>query len=727
MNQLIPPVKAHFTALSSALALLSTALIGFVGAATAVAVPAEQPGTAAPVYLADAMAARAKQVLGNRFIDLWLTSDNTRYAVAVAQLANSEKASLASEISEGLAPVDLVSRSVTRNQLDTLAVVVDKAVGGQAVVSVRYDAGVLVVFSPPADTAALTAAIAKATGQTPLTGAAATKFSGVPGAATSSQAAIAVVPLEIKATEGQEAAPLRAGKKLVTPTGACTSAFLVQKASGQRFSLTAGHCGDNGGSISLGGVGVGQISDDKYPNTGSQTRVPVDAALFGPVPANAQPSIFINSSFNRPVIGSVDPTPGMRVCTRGAVRQVEYCGQVTLINYAAPYAGKTITVEHFIYVTWNNGAPGVQPGDSGSPLYMVNEANEAIAVGILGGGSGSFAVYSPVNLAMQVTGTSLVTSPSTLALSGSPFVSLVQPQPQSVVGNAFSIRTHVQDFGWIPAQGTTGGGLQLEAIEVTQLMDDVEICLRPHLAEEGWKAQQCTNRSGNAVTVGTVGQGRAVEALEITVKGLRIGSAAVRAHVRNVGWQTWQTITRGATIQIGTTGRSLPIEAFDLRLTEDPKYWEQKYPGLIKLNTGNESSSPTAFKIESHLQDYGWLATTGTTGEVRRLEAIKVTQLRSDAVICLRAHVSDQGWEPGLTCTQGVNTSITVGTTGKSRAIEALQISIRGAGVQDFKVAAHVSNVGWQSDQSANSGATLTIGTTGRSLAMEAFRLSLRG
>ena len=82
--------------------------------------------------------------------------------------------------------------------------------------------------------------------------------------------------------------------------------------------------------------------------------------------------------------------------------------------------------------------------------------------------------------------------------------------------------------------------------------------------------------------------------------------------------------------------------------------------------------------------------------------------------ITYSAHTEGIGWMPQ------VSEGKTAGTTGQSRRLEALRVKTTGTGIQ---VRAHVQNVGWQNWVSNNS----VAGTTGRSLQMEAVQIRLTG
>ena len=83
------------------------------------------------------------------------------------------------------------------------------------------------------------------------------------------------------------------------------------------------------------------------------------------------------------------------------------------------------------------------------------------------------------------------------------------------------------------------------------------------------------------------------------------------------------------------------------------------------------------------------------------------------ATISYRAHVAKIGWQS--------YTSSIAGTTGQSKAIEALELKVADSPGGEVQCSAHVANVGWQDFTSA------TAGTTGRGLQTEAFKIRLTG
>ena len=104
-------------------------------------------------------------------------------------------------------------------------------------------------------------------------------------------------------------------------------------------------------------------------------------------------------------------------------------------------------------------------------------------------------------------------------------------------------------------------------------------------------------------------------------------------------------------------------------------------------------------KYRAHVAYDGWLnwssdgETAGTTGESKRMEAVKI-KLTGDAEgdVIYSAFVKDTGW------TAEVKNSATAGSEGQSKQIEALKVRLEGevATKYDVTYRAHIKNGGWQ-------------------------------
>lgn len=135
---------------------------------------------------------------------------------------------------------------------------------------------------------------------------------------------------------------------------------------------------------------------------------------------------------------------------------------------------------------------------------------------------------------------------------------------------------------------------------------------------------------------------------------------------------------------------------------------------------------------KGHVQDIGWQnyvgegGICGTVGQSLRLESIYIylsadENKYRDSLVKIRTHQANFGWT-GYSSAP-VNNWINSGTTGKSRAIEAVQIQLTGSLAKDYIVEyrAHVQNIGWMNWVRDNA----VAGTTGQGLRMEAIEFRL--
>lgn len=143
---------------------------------------------------------------------------------------------------------------------------------------------------------------------------------------------------------------------------------------------------------------------------------------------------------------------------------------------------------------------------------------------------------------------------------------------------------------------------------------------------------------------------------------------------------------------------------------------------LYKDGKSANGSTPSVV-YESHLADIGWTpsvsngAMSGTTGEARRMEAIKISLKNLSGGISYCAHVQDEGWQ------SMVSDGSIAGSTGLSRRLEAIKIELTGQAAQKYSIwyRVHVQDIGWM--EWCKDGAI--AGTEGRSLRIEAIEIKL--
>ena len=239
-------------------------------------------------------------------------------------------------------------------------------------------------------------------------------------------------------------------------------------------------------------------------------------------------------------------------------------------------------------------------------------------------------------------------------------------------GPSLVLQGHVAERGWLPAVGggedvgTTGRGLALQAVRASLegAGEGSSVSVAAHVAGIGW--QDAASAPSYA---GTVGQGRAVQAVRVSLSGPVSERYDVwyRVHAAGYGWLGWAKDGEAA----GTEGLGVQAEALQAVLVEK----------------GGDAPS------------------TGDPAEL------------SVPPLSLRAHVSGVGWQPA------VGNGGTAGTTGQSRAVEAIAAEVSSPVSGGLSYSAHVSGVGWQDEVSGGA----VAGTTGQGRAVECVKMRLTG
>ena len=282
-------------------------------------------------------------------------------------------------------------------------------------------------------------------------------------------------------------------------------------------------------------------------------------------------------------------------------------------------------------------------------------------------------------------------------------------------------RAHVEDYGdldWVrdgEVAGTQGEGKRFEDLQVKADSDiEGEIQYRLHIQDIGWS--QWVSQGHSA---GTQGRGLRAEAVQIRLTGKLSEKYDViyRCHCAFAGTLAW--CKNGATA--GSTGLSLRMESVEIKIVK-------KGSPESKAATGKGAQlSKPKLTIQPHCADIGWMKavgeneTAGTTGQSRRLEALIVSMTDINGKgsgISARCHIAGIGWEEKWS-----SSGKRIGTEGQSRAIEAVQIQPTGmaANVFDIYVRVHCSGLGWLGY--AKNGAP--AGTTGGSIQAEAIQVVL--
>lgn len=183
-------------------------------------------------------------------------------------------------------------------------------------------------------------------------------------------------------------------------------------------------------------------------------------------------------------------------------------------------------------------------------------------------------------------------------------------------------KVHIGEYGWLDwtknggIAGSTDCNMRMEAIQIKICPKNKKIntakafIMKPvlttqaHVGKVGWQKAV----SENSVS-GTVEKGLRMEAMKIQCSDFSGGNGIqYRSHIQNTGWENnWRK--SGETS--GTTGRSLQMEAVQIKLT-------------------GQISKVFDIYYRVHVSDFGWLGWTkngeaaGTTGGSKQMEAIQI-------------------------------------------------------------------------------------------------------
>ena len=259
------------------------------------------------------------------------------------------------------------------------------------------------------------------------------------------------------------------------------------------------------------------------------------------------------------------------------------------------------------------------------------------------------------------------------------------------------------------AKGSAAPG-PAEGAYVSGAASGPSLVLQGHVAERGWLPAV-----GGGEDVGTTGRGLALQAVRASLEGAGEGSSvSVAAHVAGIGWQDAATAPSYA----GTVGQGRAVQA-------------------VRVSLSGPVSERYDVWYRVHAAGYGWLGwakdgeAAGTEGLGVQAEALQAVLVEkggdapstgapaelSVPSLSLRAHVSGVGWQPA------VGNGGTAGTTGQSRAVEAIAAEVSSPVSGGLSYSAHVSGVGWQDEVSGGA----VAGTTGQGRAVECVKMRLTG
>ena len=291
-------------------------------------------------------------------------------------------------------------------------------------------------------------------------------------------------------------------------------------------------------------------------------------------------------------------------------------------------------------------------------------------------------------------------------------------------------RVHAQSFGWLDwakngeKAGTAGYAYRLEAIEIVFVEKDSPapgnitrpyiqkyIGYETHIQSIGW---QSTVYDG--ATSGTMGEAKRLESIRINLQNQEYtGNIEYRTHVQTYGWLDW--VKNGE--ESGTTGEGKRLEAIQIKLT-------------------GEMANHYDIYYRVHAQSFGWLdwakngEKAGTAGYAYRLEAIEIVFVEKDSpapgnitrpyiqkYIGYETHIQSIGWQ------STVYDGATSGTMGEAKRLESIKISLQNQeynGNVEYK--SYVEGNGWENSWSKNGEIS---GTMNESKRLEAVQIRLTG
>ena len=252
-------------------------------------------------------------------------------------------------------------------------------------------------------------------------------------------------------------------------------------------------------------------------------------------------------------------------------------------------------------------------------------------------------------------------------------------------------QTYVNGSGWQSnvrngqTSGTVGASRLLEGMKITIGSSDYQgnIVYNAYMQGKGW-----TGEKSNMAEAGMPGSGKRMEAIQIKLTGALAEHYDIyyRAHCQSFGWLGWAR--NGETA--GSIDYARRMEAMEIRLVKKG----EAAPG----NTSN-TCKQAKIKYMTHVQTYGWQnwnydgASAGTTGQAKRLEAIRIAFPDStmNQYLKYKTHVQTYGWQ------NWVSGGTISGTTGKAKRLEAIQIMLEGKMAEQYDIyyRVHSQTYGW--------------------------------
>lgn len=277
--------------------------------------------------------------------------------------------------------------------------------------------------------------------------------------------------------------------------------------------------------------------------------------------------------------------------------------------------------------------------------------------------------------------------------------------------------THIQSDGWQASKangeisGTTGEAKRIEAIKIqlSNIGYTGSVQYSTHVQSNGWK-----NWVSDGTIGGTTGEAKRMEAIRIRLTGEAANHYDIyyRVHTQTYGWLDWAK--NGEKAGSSTYGKRL--EAIEIKLVKKG----ESAPGSTK-----KAYQVPRIQYQTHVQSIGWQKKVsdnqiaGTTGQGKRIEAIKITLPDSDYTgnVEYQAYVQGIGWQSWK------KNGELAGTSGQSKRIEAIRVKLTGEIAKYYEVyySIHLAKIGWCNYESAGR----VTGTIDLSKKIEALKICL--
>ena len=287
-------------------------------------------------------------------------------------------------------------------------------------------------------------------------------------------------------------------------------------------------------------------------------------------------------------------------------------------------------------------------------------------------------------------------------------------EPPAVVYQA-----HVRNIGWQDSvsngasAGTTGRALPVEALRasIDWYGHNGTVEVRAHVQDIGWQ-------SWSAGAGGTTGQAKHVEAVQLRLSGEIAGSYDIwyRVHASNIGWMGWTSNGAAA----GTVGKNYPVEAVQITLVK--KGGAAPGPTVNSYVGASESLGSVAYGVTGSTLSISGSnpITVGTTSGSNPLQSFSLTvnnQLRTGS-IRYRVRRQFSSWE-GTWHANGAQTC----PSRDGQQIEGVQIQLDGELAETYDVWYRVNTASYGWSGWGRNGES--VGSEGRAAGIRALEVRL--